>query len=208
MKEQFNTHLIMQTISHSCPLIQRKTRGSSNCPLCNPKKDDEDTGKEEINVFYRQEKGAVDSHGQMCSWYTTARKTKRWPMRLFYGMIDSAALNAFVIFTENVPKFGAHKKDRRQKFLKELALAVIIPHARQRLEVQQTAKDVKQVIRSCSILPVPSPATSTTQRHSAQRKGCYIFPRSKEKKTKLNCSECNKIVCKDHGKWSCNQCLE
>jgi len=72
------------------------------------KKRDEDTGNEEINVFYNQEKGGVDSHDQMCSLYTTARKTSRWPMRLFYGIIDSAALNAFVIFTENVPSFGEH----------------------------------------------------------------------------------------------------
>ena len=90
-------------------------------------------------------------------------------------MIDSAALNAFVIFTENVPNFTEHKKDKRKKFLKELALAFIIPHARQRLEVQQTPQDVKLVIRSCGILPeAPSPAPSTTQRHSAQRKRCYI----------------------------------
>jgi len=32
-------------------------------------------------------------------------------MRLFYGTIDSAALNAFVIFTENVPDIGEHKKE-------------------------------------------------------------------------------------------------
>ena len=54
-------------------------------------------------------------------------------MRVFYGMLDSATLNAFVIFTENVPDFGEHKKDKRQKFLKELALALITPHARQQL---------------------------------------------------------------------------
>jgi len=46
----------------------------------------------------------------MCSLYTTARKTNRWSMALFYGIIDSAAVNAFVIFTENLPKFGEHKK--------------------------------------------------------------------------------------------------
>jgi hypothetical protein len=77
------------------------------------KKTDEDTGKEEINLFYNQEKGGVDIH-QMCSLYTTARKTNRWQLRLFYGMNDSAALNAFVIFTENVPNFGEHKKDKRK----------------------------------------------------------------------------------------------
>ena len=38
MKEQFNTHLTMQTISLCCPLLQRKTRRSSSCPLCIPKK--------------------------------------------------------------------------------------------------------------------------------------------------------------------------
>jgi hypothetical protein len=115
------------------------------------KKTDEDTGKVEINLFYNQENGGVDSHDQMCSLYTMARKTNHWPMRLFYGMIDSAALNTFVIFTENVPNFGEHKKDKRQQFLKELALALIIPHARQRLEVQQTPQDMKQVIRSCIV---------------------------------------------------------
>jgi len=40
------------------------------------RKRDEDTGKEEINVFYNHEKGGVDSHDQMCSLYTTARKNK------------------------------------------------------------------------------------------------------------------------------------
>jgi hypothetical protein len=60
-----------------------------------------------------------------------ARKTNRWPLRLFYGIIDSAPLNAFLIFTENLPNFGEHKKDKRRKFLKELALALIVPHERQ-----------------------------------------------------------------------------
>ena len=146
MKEQFNTHLTMQTISLCCPLLQRKTRGPSSCPLCIPqKKRDEDTGKEEINVFYNQEKGGEGSDDQMYSLYTKARKTNRSPMRLFYGISDSAAMNTFVIFSENVPSFGEHKKGKRHKFLKELALDLIIPHARQSFEVQQTPQDMKLV---------------------------------------------------------------
>jgi hypothetical protein len=90
-----------------------------------------------------------------------------------------------------MPNIGEHNKDKRQKFLKELALALIIPHACQRLEVQQTPQDVKHAIDSCGIVPAPSPAVSTTHRHSAQRKRCYICPRSKDKKTKLICKECN-----------------
>ena len=77
-------------------------------------------------------------------------------MRLFYGIIDSAALNAFVIFAENVTNFGEHKKEKRQKFLKELDFALIIPNVRQSFEEQQILKVVKQVIRSCGILSAPS----------------------------------------------------
>jgi len=38
MKKQFNTHLTMQIISLSFPLLQRKTKELSSCPLCIPKK--------------------------------------------------------------------------------------------------------------------------------------------------------------------------
>jgi hypothetical protein len=62
-------------------------------------------------------------------------------MRFFYGIIDSATLNAFVIFTENVPNFGEHKKENRQQFLKELTLALIVPHAR--LEIRSAANTAR-----------------------------------------------------------------
>jgi hypothetical protein len=54
-----------------------------------------------------------------------ARKSNPWPMRLFYGMIDSAALTEFAISAENVPSFREQMKDKRQIFLKKLALALI-----------------------------------------------------------------------------------
>jgi len=172
------------------------------------KKREKNTGKEEINEFYNQENGGVGSQDQMRSLYITARKTNRWLMRLFYRIIDSAALNAFVIFTQNVPNFGERKKEKRQKFLKELALALIIPHRRQRFELQQTPQDVKQVIRRCGIFSAPSPAPSTNQCRSAQRKRCYICPRSKDKKTKSICNKCNNFVCEEHSKSLCIQCQE
>ena len=78
------------------------------------------SGKDEINVFYNHEKGGVDSHDLMCTLHTTARKTNRWPMRVFYGIVDSSALNGFVIFTHNTPGLGGNRKDKRQKFLKKI----------------------------------------------------------------------------------------
>ena len=60
------------------------------------------SGKEVIN----HEKGGVDSHDRMCALHTSARKTNRWPMRVFYGIVDSSTLNAFIIFTHNTSGFG------------------------------------------------------------------------------------------------------
>ena len=78
------------------------------------------SGKEEINAFYNHEKGSVNSHDQMCAQYTTARKTNRWPMRVFYGIVDSSAQNAYVIFTHNTLGFGGNKTNKRQKFFKKI----------------------------------------------------------------------------------------
>jgi hypothetical protein len=114
--------------------------------------------KDRLGYWKRRNKSVLQSGKGWCGQSSNVqlvhhgKKDKPLANRLFYGMIDSAALNAFVIFTENISNFREYKKDKRKKFLKELALALVIPNARQRLlEVQQTPKDVKQVIRSCVV---------------------------------------------------------
>ena len=160
---------------------KKKTRGSSSCPLCIPKKERWGYWKR-INIRVLQP--GKRWWGQSWSNVQLEHNGKKQSVGKWGSFIEwlTAALNAFVIFTEIMPNFGAHK-DKRQKFLKELVLALIIPHASQRLEVQQTPQDVKQEIGSCGILPAPSPGPSTTHRQSAQHKRCYISARSKDKKT-------------------------
>ena len=97
------------------------------------KSQDTDNWKEEINVFYYHKKGGVDSHDQMCALYTTARKTNRWLMRVFYVIVDSSALNALAIFTHNLPGFGRNRKDKRLKFSKELSILLIVQQAKRRV---------------------------------------------------------------------------
>ncbi|CAF1527960.1 unnamed protein product [Adineta ricciae] len=56
------------------------------------------TGKPIIILDYNKTKGAVDTIDQMCHKYTVKRGTKRWPLCIFYGMIDIAAINALIIW--------------------------------------------------------------------------------------------------------------
>ena len=95
----------------------------------------EPNGKEEINDFYNQTKGGVDSHDHKCSLYTTARKTNCWPRRFFYGIIDSALMNAFIIMKKNDPGFAGNRDDERVFFLKSLSRSLIVPQAKSQLEI-------------------------------------------------------------------------
>ena len=96
-------------------------------------------------------KGGIHSHEQKCALFTTARKTNRWPMRLFYGMLDSSLVNAFVISNANNPNFLVKKKDKRIRFMKIVAQSLIEPHARVRLQAKQTPKLVRKIIEGCGI---------------------------------------------------------
>ena len=44
-------------------------------------------------------KGGTDTFDQMCHSFTTARQTKRWPLRDFFGMLDQAGVNARIFHT-------------------------------------------------------------------------------------------------------------
>jgi len=62
---------------------------------------DEATGEEakpEIITFYNLTKGGVDVVDRKISSYNVARNTRRWPMVVFYGLMNVAAVNAFEIY--------------------------------------------------------------------------------------------------------------
>jgi hypothetical protein len=46
---------------------------------------------------YNRSKGGVDNADKLVREYSCARRTSRWPLRLFMNMFDIGALNAFII---------------------------------------------------------------------------------------------------------------
>jgi len=60
--------------------------------------------KLEIILFYNHTKGGVDTVDQMCRHYTCKSGTRRWPMAMFYNLVDiDVALKAFVIWKKLNP---------------------------------------------------------------------------------------------------------
>ena len=55
--------------------------------------------KTDIQMFYNATKGGVDTFDQLCSSYSSSRKTRRWPLCVFYGILNIAFSNAHVLHT-------------------------------------------------------------------------------------------------------------
>ena len=108
---------------------------------------DEETGKPEIITFYNQTKGGVDTLDQLCHNYTTARKTRRWPLRVFYGILDQCGVNALILFVNANPQWKEQGKTRRT-FLKKLSLSRTMPRELKMLMSKVIVQDPPDVERN------------------------------------------------------------
>lgn len=66
------------------------------------------TGKPEMIIFYYQINGGVDTFDQMCCSMSCSRKTNRWHMAVFYGMLNLSFVNSYVIYCHNVMLKKSH----------------------------------------------------------------------------------------------------
>ncbi|XP_025831094.1 piggyBac transposable element-derived protein 4-like [Agrilus planipennis] len=79
---------------------------------------DGETGKPSIIIDYNKTKGGVDTVDKLCAAYNCARITRRWPLVLFYGLLNIAGINSYIIYKnnnidKNIPSSGPkHKLDQ------------------------------------------------------------------------------------------------
>ena len=58
--------------------------------------DVEDT-KTEAHMFYNASKGGTDAFDMMCAASSTNRKTRRWPLCVFYGLLNIILNNSWIM---------------------------------------------------------------------------------------------------------------
>lgn len=105
---------------------------------------DETTGaaeKPEIITYYNGTKGGVDVVDQMKEEYSVGRMTRRWPMRLFFSVLNIAGINSQIIYKENTDHLLL-----RRFFLKQIALTLTRPHIIRRSEVNTLQKRLRNQI--------------------------------------------------------------
>jgi len=89
--------------------------------------------KPEVILAYNEGKGGVDIVDKMIDTYRSKVSTLRWPMTVFYTIVDVAALNAFVVWLHKTPNWKASQGTRRRRiFLLELGKSLVLPYVEER----------------------------------------------------------------------------
>lgn len=174
--------------------------------------------------FYNSTKGGVDSFDQMCSHMSTSRKTSRWPMCVFYGMINIASINSYIIHCHNLLIAG-QKPIARRDFMKNLHFQLVEPWLKVRLAKITMPTHVKEKIMS--VLSMQSstsqdrqsspglqgldtreePSTSSSG-ENRKRKTCGKCHYKKKRMTKSMCSNCKVAICGEHKVDFCVTCAK
>jgi len=162
---------------------------------------DEDTGKPVQNMEYNCTNGGVDTVDLMCSRITTSRRTQRWPMNIFFRLLDISGINSFRIFQMNNPL----DKSIRRTYIYDLSLELMKENLRERAELRNLPKDLSIFLEPYREHPANQPPVGAQPN---QRAICHICGSKKNHRTQLACKDCGKYVCKNHCTVTCNNCQE
>lgn len=162
---------------------------------------DPGTGKPEIILEYNSTKGGVDSLDKLCASYNCARNTRRWPMVIFYSVLNVAGINAMILYLAN----NIEIKISRRQFLRQLSFHLIESHLKTRAAIQNIPRSIKDRIRELTGEELPGPSRETL---SNVRGRCAYCDRKKNRPTRLVCKKCGKFMCGEHCLHICNECYD
>jgi len=166
-------------------------------------------GKPKMVMDYNASKGGVDSFDQMIDHYSVKQKSKRWPMRIFYWMLDSAAFNAFRLF------MVGSEKTCRNVFLSNLATDLMKPqqeklansghwYSKTVASILKLTEDLRQkrLGEKRNVIDCVPNECSTPKRAR-----CGNCPRDMDKKSNIFCYRCKKPLCLAHRVIVCQECI-
>lgn len=160
------------------------------------------TGKPCIVLNYNETKAGVDTFDQLCSSMSCSRKTRRWPLCIFYGILNAAGINSYVVYCHNKMKANT-KPLSRCNYIIDLAHLLAKSWMEKRLKIPNLRKDIRQYIRN--ILKIPDNPERTAPQEK-KRKVCYYCPSRIRRMTTTYCNKCGNAICGEHRGNYCTVC--
>lgn len=143
--------------------------------------------KPEPILFYNSTKGGVDTADEMLRGYSTKSATRRWPLAVFFNLIDIVALNTFVICSDS----GITRK-RRRDFLISLGEELCNASATEVSRGMMPSSSGDDVDKGMC-------------RTSLKRTTCR---QCQTNKTRSTCKKCSKFICGTCANTVCDSCFE
>lgn len=154
------------------------------------------TNKPEMIMDYNATKGGVDCVDKLCAAYNCARNTRRWPMVIFYSLLNVTGINSYVVYSMN-----NDSTLRRRNFLRALSFQLVEEHIRRRA-TQSIPRVMQLRINEVFGLETPRPDPIP----AGQRGRCSYCDRRKNRPSRYSCIECKKFICLEHSLMICHQC--
>ncbi|XP_040918201.1 piggyBac transposable element-derived protein 4-like [Toxotes jaculatrix] len=153
-----------------------------------------------IILDYNRNKGGVDNLDKVTGTYSCRRRTQRWPLKMFYNMLDVSAYNAFVLWRCVNPQWKESDTHRRRLFLEELGKAMVTPLMQQRQRLPRNPSAVA-LVDAARAGEQPEegdgpPAMAGTRR---QCRFC-------SKRIRNTCCKCGQHICRAHTFMLCSTC--
>ena len=157
-------------------------------------------------IDYNKTKCGVDIMDQMARKYSVKTATRRWPVAVFYNMLDLAAINAYVLFKQcnNTPRL------ERRDFLERLGKQLCKEHIEQRASA--VGIPLPRTPRRPVLQPLPvTPATPATPDNTAEgtppaRKRQTRTPRSDTETPTKKRRQCQLNRCGNKTTDACHKC--
>lgn len=165
--------------------------------------------KPDIINYYNKYKTGVDTMDQMLRRYTSQRRCSRWPMAMFFNILDIASLAAYIIYYEN-NKMIKKKTAERRLFMRKLSEELAKPMIEERMTNPQVMRNytTKNAIESIigrevtAITQDPGPLVERDRTGRRKVTGschiCYKLTIKRRRKTRKSCNECQRPVCDEH----------
>lgn len=164
----------------------------------------EDHKKPNMILEYNRRKGGVDNADKLVTEYSCARRTSRWPFRLFMNVLDIGALNSYIIWVFKNRDWNSRKSNRRYHFLMELGKELTKPNVlRRACNPSGFHIHIVRAIESMGVSVArntkASNISSTSRQLAKWKRGrCFQCPRNNDKKVNIICSKCKRFVCEQH----------
>ncbi|CAF3698644.1 unnamed protein product [Rotaria sp. Silwood1] len=163
---------------------------------------------------YNQTKGGVDAIDQCIENYTVRRISRRWPMVVFYNMIDIGAINAMTIWLCQNSSWNVKRTNTRRIFLTQLSKALTNLQLQCRSKEVRLMPKVKLALQSLGYrLHSDSIKNLSVDSHlNETKRRCHLCPAQLGRKVRQTCHYCRKNVCLSHSRSvtivTCQTCEE